>query len=132
MTAMAGGWDHTLALSSCGAVFTIGGGYRDTCSTGEPPAVGGSVASSTTGGVVVEQDGIIPVRVAGDALGSTPVIKIASGWHHCMAVTDDGVLYSWGSGRGGQLGHGDTGEDPRERASMNRHHEVVGQVILGQ
>lgn len=125
MTAMAGGWDHTLALSSCGAVFTIGGGYRDACSTGAPPALGGSVASATTGGVVGEQDGIIAIRVAGDALGSAPVITIASGWYHCMAVTEDGALFSWGSGRGGQLGHGDVGEVPREGASINRHSEVV-------
>lgn len=126
VTALAGGLDHTLALSSCGAVFTIGSGYRDTCRTGGAPTLGRSVASATTTGVVGEQDGIMAIRVTGDAFCSTPVIMIASGWYHCMAVTDDGALFSWGSGREGQLGHGDVGEVPREGASMNRHGEAVG------
>lgn len=104
MTAMAGGWNHTLALSRCGAVFTIGG------STGATSALGGPVASAAPGGRVGEQERALPIRVGGDALGSTRVKTIASGWHHCMAVTDDGALFSWGSGRGGQLGHGDVGE----------------------
>lgn len=115
MTDMAGGWDHTLALSRCGAVFAIGGGYRDRCSPGAPSALGGTVASATTGGVVGEQDGSIPVRIGGDALGAMRVETIASGWHHCMAVTDEGALFSWGSGRRGQLGHGDVGERFLER-----------------
>ena len=107
---MAGGWSHTLILSRCGAVFTIGGGNRDTCRTWATPALGDSVSSATLGGRVGETEGTLPNRVGGDALGSARVKTIASGWHHCMAVTDDGALFSWGSGRGGQLGHGDVGE----------------------
>lgn len=33
---------------------------------------------------------------------------ISAGGYHCMAVTDDGSLYTWGNNRQGQLGNGTT------------------------
>ncbi|XP_046383743.1 ultraviolet-B receptor UVR8 isoform X2 [Ischnura elegans] len=44
------------------------------------------------------------------------VVEVACGFDHCLALTVDGIVYSWGSGRRGQLGH-DVLEDedsPRE------------------
>ncbi|XP_071445161.1 RCC1 domain-containing protein 1 [Hetaerina americana] len=44
------------------------------------------------------------------------VVEISCGFDHCLALTEDSIVYSWGSGRRGQLGH-DVLEDedsPRE------------------
>lgn len=111
---MVGGWEHTLALTRCGGLFSFGSGYK----YGDMPAVLGisaAAAGAAADGTLGKQDGASPTRVCDDALGSARVKAIASGWDHCMAVTDDGALFTWGSGRGGQLGHGDTGEIPKVR-----------------
>jgi alpha-tubulin suppressor-like RCC1 family protein len=41
---------------------------------------------------------------------------IACGANHCIALENSGMVYSWGNGQGGRLGHGDdTGENvPKE------------------
>jgi alpha-tubulin suppressor-like RCC1 family protein len=49
------------------------------------------------------------------ALSSKRVVSIAAGGRHCAAVTFAGELYTWGDGRMGQLGHGDT--QPRHAPS---------------
>ncbi len=41
----------------------------------------------------------------------TNIISIACGEQHSMALTKDGKLYSWGSSKAGQLGHGDNNND---------------------
>ena len=105
---MAGGWEHTLALTRCGALFSFGGGYNLGCRAAEASAVLG-VSAAETEGVLGKRGGVPPTRVCDDALESARVNTIACGWDHCMAVTDDGALFTWGSGRSGQLGHGDTG-----------------------
>lgn len=105
---MAGGWEHTLALTHCGALFSFGGGFKYGCSSAEASAVLG-VSAAETDGVLGKRSGVSPTRVCDDALGSARVNTIACGWDHCLAVTDDGALFTWGSGRSGQLGHGDTG-----------------------
>lgn len=124
VTAMAGGWAHTLALTRCGQVFSFGGGYKGGC-MGEAPPVRGISAAPTTEGRLNEQDFAAPTKVCEGGLSSARVTAIASGWDHCMAITDDGSLFTWGSGRGGQLGHGDTGEKAGgahcTRQLYNRH-----------
>lgn len=107
--AMAGGREHTLALTRCGTVFSFGGGYKDECVGDTPPVLGISAAPST-GGTLSEQRCAPPTKICKDDLGAARVKEIASGWDHCMAVTDDGALFTWGAGRSGQLGHGDEGE----------------------
>eukprot|EP00172_Hildenbrandia_rubra_P002180 Plantae.Rhodophyta-Hildenbrandia_rubra.ctg28712.p1 GENE.Plantae.Rhodophyta-Hildenbrandia_rubra.ctg28712~~Plantae.Rhodophyta-Hildenbrandia_rubra.ctg28712.p1 ORF type:complete len:491 (+),score=46.49 Plantae.Rhodophyta-Hildenbrandia_rubra.ctg28712:2016-3488(+) len=37
-------------------------------------------------------------------------VKVTAGYHCNLALTDDGVLYSWGWGAHGQLGQGDTND----------------------
>ena len=110
---MAAGWEHTLALTRCGALFSFGGGYRYGGDSAEASAVVGvAAAAGEMGGVLGKRGGgggASPTRVCHDALESARVKSIACGWDHCMAVTDDGALFTWGSGRAGQLGHGDTG-----------------------
>lgn len=38
---------------------------------------------------------------------SETIIAIAAGQTHCLALTKDAGVYSWGNGQGGRLGHGD-------------------------
>ena len=40
----------------------------------------------------------------GDALRDKIIVQIACGLRHCLALTQDGKLYSWGHNKAGQLG----------------------------
>ena len=51
---------------------------------------------------------LVPARVgAREAFGRCKVLTVACGDAHTLACTDDGGLWSWGSGYGGKLGHAD-------------------------
>ena len=39
-------------------------------------------------------------------LAGKHIVHIACGSSYCAAVTDEGALYTWGSGENGRLGHG--------------------------
>jgi alpha-tubulin suppressor-like RCC1 family protein len=44
-----------------------------------------------------------PVRV--DRLWGIPIVNVAAGGEHSLAVTTNGMLFTWGSNSNGQLGH---------------------------
>ncbi|XP_052894618.1 probable E3 ubiquitin-protein ligase HERC4 [Anopheles moucheti] len=44
------------------------------------------------------------------AIGAKHIVQIASGQYHCLALTNNGELYGWGSNSYGQLGIGTTNE----------------------
>eukprot|EP00899_Mesostigma_viride_P006853 jgi/Mesvir1/16169/Mv08436-RA.1 len=48
-----------------------------------------------------------------DALEGVDVRKVACGWRHSMALTDESRLYTFGWSFYGQLGHGDNVDRPR-------------------
>ena len=92
---MCGGWEHSLALTQEGKVFSFGCGYKDSRRSTIPSVLGhGSTERQ-----------IFPLQIA--ALGHEKIKHIACGWDHSLAVTISGDLYSWGSGLNGKLGHGD-------------------------
>lgn len=45
----------------------------------------------------------VPKKIV--ALDSVSVVQIHCGGLHTLALTDEGHVYSWGRGEGGQLGH---------------------------
>jgi len=47
----------------------------------------------------------IPINVTG--FNKITIVDIACGWQHCLALSIEGYLFSWGCGDDGQLGHGD-------------------------
>lgn len=51
------------------------------------------------------------------------VVAVASGQNHAVAVTEDGCLFTWGSGEHGCLGHGGTADqrDPRLVEALAGH-----------
>lgn len=55
--------------------------------------------------VVPAVDRHAPIKVHG--LDSVHVAKVACGWRHSAAVTDNGRVFSWGWSKYGQLGVGD-------------------------
>ena len=89
VTAIAAGVDHNLALTSDGLIFAWGYGYYGELGNNANPA------SST-----------VPVQVVvqTDALAGRTVTAIAAGFHHSLALTSDGRVFSWGRNDVGQLG----------------------------
>ena len=89
------GGDHTLAISTSGAVLAWGRG-----SVG--PAGSGATA-----------DVLTPAIVDRALLGDENVFQVSAGSGHSVAVTEGGCVYTWGSRTQGQLGHelGDGGSD---------------------
>lgn len=85
-----GGWDHALACTESGKVFSWGCGYE-----GNRPVLGnGSSSRQATPQLIVK-------------LEEFKIVKVGAGYDHSMAVTDKGELFVWGSNSGGQLGTGD-------------------------
>ena len=91
VVAIAAGRNHSVLLSAAGSVFTLGDG---------------SAGQLGHGGRRSETK---PRPVA--ALAGLEVETIAAGGDHTAALTRRGLLYTWGSGSSGQLGHGDDRAD---------------------
>ena len=83
---------HTLLVDGEGRVFScgLGGGGRL--------------------GLGHQQDSLMPQRVAGLLLGER-VVSVAAGQGFSLAVTDEGCVFSWGSGMRGELGLLPLGEE---------------------
>ncbi|CCI45586.1 unnamed protein product [Albugo candida] len=60
------------------------------------------------------------------ALHRTPIINIACGAKHSVALTSAGEVYTWGSGEDGRLGHGEMRDRnvPRKIMALLRHRIV--------
>ncbi|KAH9163222.1 hypothetical protein LEN26_000594 [Aphanomyces euteiches] len=69
----------------------------------------------------------IPRPIAG--LETVRVALVRAGTHFAAAVTDSGVLYTWGNGRHGQLGHNSTESEPSPRRVEGL--SIVVDVSLG-
>ncbi|MGH9081230.1 MAG: hypothetical protein ACRDYE_14360 [Acidimicrobiales bacterium] len=84
VTAIAAGWDQTLALTSTGAVYTWGlNRYGE---------LGDGTTTNRDFPVLVH----LPVGVS--------VTAVAAGQYHSLAMTSTGAVYSWGNNADGQLG----------------------------
>ena len=53
-------------------------------------------------------------------------MSISAGGAHSACITSTGELYTWGKGRYGRLGHGDSEDQPKPR--MVRIHLGIGPV----
>jgi alpha-tubulin suppressor-like RCC1 family protein len=51
-------------------------------------------------------------QVGAEVFGGARVVAAAAGEAHSAAVTEDGALWTWGSGESGRLGHGDDKQEP--------------------
>ena len=80
--------EHALAVDMGGGVWSWGSGKNGELGTGHLGISG------------------TPRLIKG--LAKYRVVSIAAGGRHCAAVSSAGELFTWGDGRMGQLGHGDT------------------------
>lgn len=88
ITAIAAGWEDSLALTSTGSVYAWGDN------------VDGELGDGST------SDSDLPVPV--DLPAGVKVAAIAAGEYHSLAVTTTGAVYAWGNNGDGQLGIGTT------------------------
>jgi alpha-tubulin suppressor-like RCC1 family protein len=88
------GWEHSIALTNDGKMYSWGSGYKDTRRGIVPPVLGlGHSECRPHPELISSIEGI-------------RIVAVASGWDHCMALDYQGKLLSWGSGQNGKLGHG--------------------------
>jgi alpha-tubulin suppressor-like RCC1 family protein len=92
VTAVAGGFAHSLALTTTGAVYAWGDNSHGQLGNG-------TTTSSTA-----------PVAVSLPA--GTVVTAIAVGYYDSVALTSTGQIYAWGLNNVGQLGNGSTSDAP--------------------
>eukprot|EP00315_Gephyrocapsa_oceanica_P006507 CAMPEP_0185341590 /NCGR_PEP_ID=MMETSP1363-20130426/98702_1 /TAXON_ID=38817 /ORGANISM="Gephyrocapsa oceanica, Strain RCC1303" /LENGTH=457 /DNA_ID=CAMNT_0027940817 /DNA_START=717 /DNA_END=2087 /DNA_ORIENTATION=- len=85
--AAAGGY-HSICAAADGSVYTFGSGARGRIGHGD------------------EADRHVPKLV--EALRECSVVAVSAGYKHSLALTDSGAVYSWGKGKHGRLGQGDT------------------------
>jgi hypothetical protein len=90
---------HTLALEEGGALWSWGWGHFGQLGHGAGAGAGNVTA---------------PARVV--ALEGVVVARIGCGSAHSTAATDTGVVFTWGWGVNGQLGHGDAASLPAPAA----------------
>ncbi|XP_050536005.1 probable E3 ubiquitin-protein ligase HERC4 isoform X1 [Daktulosphaira vitifoliae] len=87
MTNVACGEAHSMALNEWGQLYTWGSDSH--CQLGRETA---------------DEIQLKPKIVK--SLGSVFIVQISCGYRHCLALTNHGELYSWGSNEFGQLGLG--------------------------
>lgn len=116
------GDSHTAALTDDGRVF-IWGTFRD--QTG----VLGLLTPRKDGvGLDTRKSSICPVHLE----LAVPVLKIASGSHHLLLLSVDGILYACGCGDPGQLGRTLASSTEDGRGSSVRSHLLPQPVLFRQ
>ncbi|HEY0074895.1 MAG TPA: hypothetical protein VGB77_12385, partial [Abditibacteriaceae bacterium] len=111
VTQLCGGYSHSLALASDGAVYSWGLNASGQLGTGSTAGSWVPVAVSTSG-----------------ALSGKTVTQIAAGQEHCLALASDGKVYSWGSNLKGQLGSG--GGNSPAPVAVDTSGALAGKTII--
>jgi alpha-tubulin suppressor-like RCC1 family protein len=111
VVSIAAGSGYSLALTSDGKVFSWGDGSNGT--------IGNSSFASKTLPVAVDVSGVLSGKV---------ISAISAGAYHCLALSSDGKVFSWGGAGVGQLGSGDSTNQSRPVA-VNLTDIEVGSVV---
>jgi alpha-tubulin suppressor-like RCC1 family protein len=119
VTAIACGCAFSLALTASGAVYSWGAVAWGRLGCGLPQPVGTATAAGaaaagagagsrgrSTGRTRVQRFQLRPRCVEGLPQRSSPIVAIAAGGWHGLALTASGSVYSWGRNSSGQLGRG--------------------------
>ena len=105
VVAVSAGYDHSLAITADGAVWSWGEGGYGQLGHGD------------------EQDEHLPKKI--EALAGQRVIAASGGTKHSLALTADGAVWSFGDGGHGKLGHGN-----EQRQLMPKKIEGLLQVVV--
>ncbi|ETW05793.1 hypothetical protein H310_03477 [Aphanomyces invadans] len=81
------GWDHSLAVTGDGSVYSWGSGSNGKLGHGD------------------EDNRDIPTKIQG--LHGKVIQDVKAGCEHTTAITSTGEMYTWGHSDSGRLGHGD-------------------------
>jgi alpha-tubulin suppressor-like RCC1 family protein len=93
---------------SCGSTFTLALQQK----VGNVYAWGMGNSGGLGLGEVNKTDTPIRIKIQKNGQAFTNLKDIACGAHHCIALDNSGICFSWGHGQGGRLGNGDeTGEN---------------------
>ncbi len=66
-------------------------------------------------------EGLIKIQIA----------QVCCGWQHTLALSTQGKVFSWGYGEDGQLGHGDTSDNPLPREIVSFKHTRIASIAAG-
>ena len=91
---LAAGWEHSVALTIEGRLYSWGCGYKDSRRGVIPPVLG----------LGHNECRMTPELIS--SIDSVKITNITCGWDHCLALDDSGKILSWGSGQNGKLGQG--------------------------
>ncbi len=91
--AVAGGWDHSVAVLADGTVWAWGSRCQGQLGDGRRDANSWSTLP-------------VPVAGPGGEGALSGIVAVACGAFHTVALRDDGALFSWGGNHEGQLGRG--------------------------
>ncbi|MFC5529105.1 stalk domain-containing protein [Cohnella yongneupensis] len=117
VVAVAGGKDHSMALTKDGTVWTWGANYDAQLGNGSQSKFS---ADYTT--IVENHDSLVPTQVR----GLDHVTAIAAGWNLNYALKDDGTVWGWGSNLFGGLGVGLRGLFQQTTPlQVNKLHDVI-------
>eukprot|EP01031_Cornospumella_fuschlensis_P031544 gene31544-38125_t len=86
---LAAGWEHSMALTKQGKLYSWGCGYKDSRRGIIPPVLG------------LGHNECRPSPELVNSIESIVITGVTSGWDHCLAVDKAGKLLSWGSGQNG-------------------------------
>ena len=113
LAGLACGGNHTLVITRSGAVFAFGSNNHGQLGLGD-----------TT-------DRMWPTQVS--TLRNLRVLPggVQAGLEHSVALTQDGGVFTWGSGRCGQLGHGSTNNETQPRKITELMGTTVTMVATG-
>jgi VCBS repeat-containing protein len=112
VVAIAANAENSMALTSDGAVYTWG--------TGSFGRLGNGSLSDSAEPVAVKTVG---------ALAGKTVVGVAMGTMYSLALANDGAVYTWGYGRYGELGNGDS-VDSAEPVAVKRAGALAGKTIV--
>ena len=117
---VAAGYNHCVAFTETGEVFTWGLDQHGQCGHGT------YFHNTTTGRQNVQR---IPRRVR--ALAGVHAHSASAGTSHSLVVADEGTLYSFGEGNHGRLGHGLNTDEHYPRAIDALQHLRITSAAAG-
>ena len=120
-------WEERRAMTCTRAVADSGYTHSAFVDAGGQLLTCGSSSCLGQGAGVVKSE--VPRAVAG--LSGVRVISVAVGGGHTLALSEEGAVYSFGSGAYGQLGHGDQADQHTPRRIESLGDTRISAVAVG-
>jgi len=115
------GQQHSIFIDQVGRLLTCGIDYDD----GTPPLLGHAVDPDAHPDALqrIGPPTLVP------SMDDRRIVSVATSDEHCLALSAEGEVYSWGHGEGGSLGHGD--ELEREIPSRIESLSCIERIAVG-